>query len=107
MELVELGGELPRVTAPTLSPQATAGLCTPRPEISGALLLLGGGVEGGGQMEGVMEQWGWGELSLGSPEGSRAWRPLGLARLPPLALNRANVGWGLGGPKKGPSWVGN
>lgn len=43
MELVELGGESPRVTAPTLSPQATAGLCTPRPEISGALLLLGGG----------------------------------------------------------------
>lgn len=46
MELVELGGESPRVAAPTRSPQATAGPCMPRPEISGALLQLGGRADG-------------------------------------------------------------
>lgn len=46
MELVELGGELLCVAAPTRSPQATAGPCLPRPGILGALLQLGGRADG-------------------------------------------------------------
>lgn len=30
-----------------------------------------------------------------------------MARLPLEALSRAAAGWGLDGPKKGPSWVDN
>lgn len=50
MELLELGGESPRVTAPTLSPQATAALCTPRPPAAGG----GGGRRADGRSDGAV-----------------------------------------------------
>lgn len=89
MELVELGGESPHVAAPTRSPQATAGPCMPRPRS-----LVPSCSSGGGQMGGVMEWWGWGELSLGSPGRIKGLEASGFGEAAP------------GGAESGCCWVG-